>query len=357
MGAGAIIAGACGRRIRLIHNDPDINAAIELGYKRLVVERSEDNGITWSEVSKPSERPALEKDKIDYLFYDRTGDPDYLYRTRYHDPDDTEETPTGALSQPSDPIAGAGLAIQSVLTVEQLKQRYLFGLNLQDDAGNEMPDSTYQHYILAGIAWLEHILDMPILPTTFIGEKADYYRGDYEAYNFIQMENYPVLQLDRFDVQYPSGQNVVEFPQEWFRVDKVHGIIRIVPTAGTLSEILVGAGGSYLPAIYSGLGHLPELFSMDYIAGFEDGKIPSNILDIIGKAASLGPLHIFGDLIAGAGIATVSLSIDGLSQNIGTTSSATNAGLGARVGNYQKDIKAEIPNLQRYYKGIRATVG
>jgi hypothetical protein len=72
--------------------------------------------------------------------------------------------------------------------------------------------------------------------------------------------------------------------------------------------------------------------------------------------ASLGPFHVFGDLIGGAGIANVSLSMDGLSQTIGTTSSATNAGYGARIINYLKQLKEQIPLLRRYYKGLRMVV-
>jgi hypothetical protein len=129
-----------------------------------------------------------------------------------------------------------------------------------------------------------------------------------------------------------------------------------VPTAGTLSEILVGQGGSFLPAIYSGLDYLPQLFHFDYTAGFEDGKVPRNIIELIGMAASFGPFNLFGDLIAGAGIASKSISMDGLSQSINTTSSATNSGYGARLGLYGKHIKEQLPNLRRYYQGIRMTV-
>ena len=102
--------------------------------------------------------------------------------------------------------------------------------------------------------------------------------------------------------------------------------------------------------------YLPQLYELTYTAGFETGQVPTDILDLIGMFAAIGPFHIFGDLIAGAGIATVSLSMDGLSQNIGTTSSATNSGYGARVGNYLKEIKEQVPHLRKYYKGIRMVV-
>lgn len=350
MTIGSLNAQSRGRVIRLIHNDPDVAAAIDSDFTHVVFERSIDGGITFEEFLPSSDRPPLEEDKVDYTMIDPLGSPNYYYRVKYIN------RKTGVCSDPSDPVEGAGLALLNVLSVAQMKQRYMFGIDLTNDQGEPLPDSVWEHYIFAAIEVLEHQIDIPILPTTFEGEMHDYYRSDYGQYNIIQLENYPVISVEDFTVQYPSGQNVVKFPPEWIRLDKNHGLLRIVPTAGTLSEILVGAGGSYLPAIYNGLPHLPDLFSVDYTAGFEDGKTPQNLLDIIGKIASMGPFNIFGDLIAGAGIANLSISIDGLSQNIGTTSSATNSGYGARLGQYVKEVKEQIPMLRRYYKGIRMVV-
>ncbi len=347
-----IDAGSIGTVITVAVIDENIDAAIESGYSRLVVERSTDGGLTYSEITIPSERPVLAKGQTTLKFVDRRGDPNALYRTRYLIRGGEFD---GETSDPSDPIPGAGLAIRRILSVPQLKDRYLFGVNITRDDGTPLPDAVFQHYIMQSIRWMEKQLDIPILPTVFV-EKHDYFRGDYQAFNLIRLDNYPVIDVEEFRVQYPSGQNVVVFPPEWYRLNKPEGHIQIVPTAGTLSNIMIGQGGSFLPAIYSGMDYLPQLFEVTYTAGFEDGQIPEDILDLIGMFASLGPFNIFGDLIAGAGIATISLSMDGLSQNIGTTSSATNAGYGARIIQYLKQIKEQIPNLRRYYKGLRMVV-
>jgi hypothetical protein len=348
----AISAGALGTCITVSVTDDNIAAVIDCGYDKLLLERSTDSGLSWSEITLPSERVTLEVGKIAYKITDRTGDAAYQYRTKYFA---SQGALQGQSSDPSDAIAGVGLAIRNLLTVPELKQRYFFGVDITDDAGNALDDRTFQHYILTAIRWFEHQLDIPILPTSFC-DFHDYYRNDYDAFQFLQLDNYPLISVEEFRVQYPSGQNVIVFPQEWLRLNKPEGHVQIVPTAGTLSEILVGQGGSFLPAIYNGLAYLPQLFQLLYTAGFEDGKVPRNIVDVIGKFASLGPFDIFGDLIAGAGIANLSLSMDGLSQTIGTTSSATNAGYGARIIQYTKYIKDQIPLLRRYYKGMRMVV-
>lgn len=344
-----IAADQQGTVIKITVTNEDVADTIAAGFDRLVVERSTDGGLSFAEVTKASERPVLDKDNTVAVFRDRFGDASYFYRVRY------ASCKTNEMTDPSARVLGVGLAIRNILSVNQLKQRYFFGTDITDDKGVPLSDAVFQHYILAAIRWFEHQIDIPILRTTFL-ERHDYYREDYQAFNFIKLDNSPVICINEFRVQYPSGQNVIIFPQEWIRLNPFEGQVQIVPTAGTLSEILVGQGGSFLPAVYNGLANLPHLFEFDYEAGFEDGKVPANILDIIGMFAALGPFNIFGDLIAGAGIANVSLSMDGLSQTIGTTSSATNSGYGARIIQYLKQIKEQIPLLRRYYKGVRFVV-
>ncbi len=345
----AISADRTGTCITITVTDDNINNVIDCKFDRLLLERSVDSGLTFKEVTTPDGRVVLEIDRIAYKLIDRVGDPAFKYRTRYIN------TLTNARSEASDDIDGDGLAIQGILTVPELKNRYFFGVDLTDDEGNELSEATFTHYILTAIRWFEHQLDIPILPTAFC-EFHDFYREDYHAFNMIRLDNYPVITVDEYRVEYPSGQTVIVFPPEWTRLNKPEGHLQIVPTAGTLSEILVGQGGSFLPAIYNGLAYLPQLFEISYTAGFENGKVPRNIVDLIGKFASLGPFDIFGDLVVGAGIATLSLSMDGLSQSIGSTSSATNAGYGARIIQYTKYIKEQIPHLRRYYKGVKFVV-
>ena len=80
--------------------------------------------------------------------------------------------------------------------------------------------------------------------------------------------------------------------------------------------------------------------------------IPADIKRAIGYKASLLPLDIAGDLIGGAGVANYSVSMDGLSQNLGTTSSATNAGYGARVLQFERELKKLLPALRARYRSI-----
>lgn len=78
--------------------------------------------------------------------------------------------------------------------------------------------------------------------------------------------------------------------------------------------------------------------------------IPRDVLHLGGMYATMWALNPAGDMIAGAGIASKSIGVDGLSQSISTTASATNAGYGSRLIQYWNDIKRQLPALRAKYR-------
>jgi hypothetical protein len=57
---------AIGTVVQIAVSDDDINAIIEAGFDRLWIERSTDAGLTYAEITVPSDRPALERNKFSY---------------------------------------------------------------------------------------------------------------------------------------------------------------------------------------------------------------------------------------------------------------------------------------------------
>lgn len=80
-----------------------------------------------------------------------------------------------------------------------------------------------------------------------------------------------------------------------------------------------------------------------------DTTIPPNILHVASMWSAMWCLNTAGDLVTGAGIASSSTSLDGISQSVSSTSSATNAGYGSRIIQYKKDIAQAIAALQGVY--------
>lgn len=300
----------------------------------------------YAEISGAGTRINMQQGVESYEYDDTNGDIIYYYKTRYYN--------SGTLnaSNFSAPILGDEASTANIMTVSDLKDLYLFGVDLTNDAGQPFPDLLFEWGIRWAIAWVERKLDIRIRPTVFVDEKYDYYVNDYLAWTIINLRESPVISVEKVKVMWPAQQVVIDFPPDWIQLRQDAGQVNIVPSSGSLSQMLLTAGGSFLPLIASGRGFVPNMLSVDYTAGFPEGQVPMDLRDLIGKLASFGPLNIAGDLIAGAGIASKSISIDGLSQSVNTTSSATNAGYGSRLIQYSKEIKEVIPTLQRYYKRI-----
>lgn len=274
------------------------------------------------------------------------------YRVRYFN-----STASDA-SQYSEPKAADGLETDLVISGEELKELYLFGVDLTDDAGNPFPDRMFQHYINSAVAWLEKELDIPITPIEIVDELHDHYSADYGRWGWFDLHKFPILCIREVAFQYPSQDERVVIQPEWvvFMDGGTTGQVQIVPGQGNIADVLL-IPGQLMPLWSGATGRVPGVWRFTYRAGFEVGDVPADILDAIGMKAAIQIFNIAGDLIAGAGIANTSISIPGLSQSVGTTSSATNSGYGARIGQYEKQLKEMLPNLRRFYgKGTRLVV-
>lgn len=243
-----------------------------------------------------------------------------------------------------------------IISPAELKAHFLFGVDLTNDDGEPYPDSMFEFYIRSAQNWLERSLGGVVLSEREFEEDRDYYISDYISYSAIKLFKTPVSSVSFVGVQFPLASNVLQFDPSWYRVESVGAYVNLVPTQGTFSSILLSQGGNFLPLLYQGLQHVPMIFKIKYIAGFPKGKCPPELVEIVGMKAAMGPLNIAGDLIAGAGIATKSISLDGLSQSISTTSSATNAGYGARILQYNKEIENRMKDIKEYYNGLSMVV-
>lgn len=301
----------------------------------------------YTELSIAATRPVLEAGKIIYDFTDDAGDADYYYKSSYYN------NLSGLESSLSEAQQGEGDTAIDVISVDELKTNYLFGIDLTDDTGEAYPDSLYEWFIKAAVSWLEHKLDIAIRPIEITDEKHDYYREDFNKYMFFALNVTPVIDVSEVKLVLPGEQTSQIYDRDWIHLRKDSGQVQIVPNTGSLDTIILTSSGNWLSLLYSGRRFLPDLIRATYTAGFETGQIPYDIKHIVGMASSFGPLNIAGDLLGGAGIASQAISIDGLSQSFNTTSSATNAGYGARIVQYNREIKTGLDALRKKYKPLQ----
>lgn len=353
----------------------DVDTEIAAGWDQIKIERSTNSEAgPWREITNSSTRIDLIAGQDNYEYTDPAGNGSYWYRyVLYNSGSDTDDTPSGAMQGEQDPAL-------DILSIDELKSFYLFGVDLTDDAGNPYPDSMYAHYIKAAVDWLENDLLIQIKKQSYTEEMHDFYRDDYDNYIWLKLHNHPVISIEEVKLVLPGEQTVKVFEKEWIHIERHDGQLQLVPGTGTAGSILLGASGSWIPLIYGNNKFIPDCFRVSYTAGFGKPpagsfgftpgsnppsvsrpdpkleKVPPKIKEVIGKIAALGPFNIAGDLLGGAGIASQSISIDGLSTSFNTTSSATNAGYGARIIQYQKDLKQEIPRLRATYHGQSLTI-
>lgn len=252
--------------------------------------------------------------------------------------------------------------VEPLISVEQLKARYLFGVDIIDNNGNELSDDTLKDYISIATDMLEKDLDISIIPKT-VTEVKDYDFNNYIDWGFLLLNQLPVRSVTSLVAKYPD-QAVLTFPEEWFKLRPEDGILRLLPGLGSYSGFTVagGTGANFLPELFRYRSKVPNLFEVTYEAGFPDGCVPMSINAAIGMIAGIMALNIAGDLVIGAGIASSSLSIDGLSQSINTTSSAENHAYSAKLKEFQKILYGESVNspnrglirmLRDFYQGSR----
>jgi hypothetical protein len=342
----------------------DINTVM-LTYDQIQIYRS-TSGPTgvYDEITDEETRVQLVANKTEYRYTDSVGDKTFWYKFRYYN------SISGTFDAFSTPERGAPEPALTVLSVEELKDFYLFGIDLTNDANLPYPQYLYTHYIKQAVNFLEQKLQMPIIPKRYVEECHDYIKEDYNKYIWLKLVNSPVIGVEEVKLVLPGEQVVKVFERDWIHVQRYDGQVQMVPGTGTAGTILLGASGAWLPLIYGMNKFIPDAFRITYEAGFgrpsnplavsrpdpELDTFPANIKHLVGMLAAMGPLNIAGDMIVGAGIAGTSIGIDGLSQSISSTLSATYGGYGSRIVQYWKDIKEQVPTLIRYWKGAKLTV-
>jgi len=265
------------------------------------------------------------------------------------------------------------------ITKDGLIARYLFGINLTAN-GLPYPDEMFQAALETGVAILETELDITLRPVEFYGGEvtdADFAthvnlpqtmrdaQGRYgpERHDWYGPDLWGTLRLRRRPIRRPpsiihaiypgNDQPVFTFPESWILLrDPLGGVVDIVAAVGSIPSSLLGSGSSVDWYINARGRSFPGLLRVYYEAGWDAGEIPADLIHAAYLIASFNILNPAGDLILGAGIASTSLSFGGLSQSTNTTSSATNAGFGSRIIQYQKDLKATLPRLKQKYHGL-----
>lgn len=251
---------------------------------------------------------------------------------------------------------------------QRLKELVLFGIDLREPTyGKFFQEDRVEELLRKAVDRFEQELQISIIkrhsvpnldePIKFVNDEVQIRENPYDFHlrrsqNWfpIRLRHRPVLDVVSITLWY-GRQKFFEFPQEWIKVYHRTGDIRIVPAplgigAGIVGSTIFGFKGP----LFVGWETIPGFIEVEYTHGFTEAQIPENLVYHIYLDAAVAILNVLGDVYLPPGLAGQSVSIDGLSESISTTASATNALFGARILQYQKQIKEFLSEFRTRFR-------
>ena len=219
------------------------------------------------------------------------------------------------LAYPVEALETSGLMtrIESIITPELLRSRYLHGINLSSYTEDELKQE-----IMLAMNEVELLSGLTLTRTRF-KERVPYDSNLYKNFLHIKTNHKPVLSVELLAVESSNGQNIYELPPDWIEMGFAHkGQINLLPiltvfgTSGTIASSSPDGALIFLQSL-TNYKWLPAFWSLTYTSGVcrEDGKLPVVINDIIGLTAAMEILSAEQNTIR---YTSQSLSQDGISQ-------------------------------------------
>lgn len=203
----------------------------------------------------------------------------------------------------------------------QVSAAYFAGVTFTDDFLLGQIQAAEQDVALELKVFLEPTVVFPYVPTadeiTALNDKPwkdepgydydpEFFRS--ERWGYILSRQHPIISIEYIRFIYPAPTSqIYAIPNDWLRVDRKYGHIRMVPASSTFVAPL----GAFLMQALSGGSSIPSMIQMKYTAGLEDAKTKwPLVIDVIMKMAVLKIMQ--GGFLPGSG----SISADGLSQSM-----------------------------------------
>lgn len=208
--------------------------------------------------------------------------------------------------------------IETLLTPEHLKSRYLKGIDVSDYADDELKDEI--SLAINEFELLSGLTVNPVQHTEVLPFDASMYRN----FVYTKTNHGPILSVQSFTIESSDEKVIYPLPTIWLDLRLAHRRqINIIPllTANTISTANVGlvGGGAGAFLFLRALGNInwmPAFWRISYTSGIckEEGQVPIVINDIIGLTTAIEILSTKQNQIAHT---SQSLAQDGLSQSSG----------------------------------------
>jgi len=231
--------------------------------------------------------------------------------------------PPGAIYS-ENAIADSRFTLEPLLTVEQLRTRYLFGIPLMSPFPDPitkkrtvMTEPMLKDIIVGAVSKAEADCKLDIFPV-YRKEKDAFDINLYNSLGYFMLPHRPCYALVKLSVTPSNEQDVYVVPNQWIEgAYLVRGQFNIIPLTVAFVQ------GTYIPQQSSGgaaflqiLGNkawIPAWWQYEYISGYPGGSVPRIINDYVGCLAALEILSMLSALYR---TTSHSLGADGLSQSV-----------------------------------------
>lgn len=241
-----------------------------------------------------------------------------------------------------------------IISPEELLAQYFYGLKIQSTDGTELDRQAIVNYIKVAQEEVSKWFDLPLF-ACLVTEKQDYFRDDYQnGFPFVRV-SFPIRQIKSL-IGMLNSVSQIRYPEEWLQMrtsskNRYYRQFAVIPNGATAyGDGNVAFLGNFAYFGMRAYSQVPNYWNVQYESGYLPGEIPSEIVNLVGLLASVPILGICGDIVLSVpGLASTSLSIDGLSQSL----SSKNGAFAERIKLYLEQIKTTSQRIKASYKGVQ----
>lgn len=246
-----------------------------------------------------------------------------------------------------------------VMSAEDFKKNYLWGIPLCNPVtGESLSDEVINNKIKAWQDLFEQEFSLKLFKQRIV-ESKDLVSEEFMNWGFIKT-SWQILNICELKGRF-NEREIIQYPKDWLSIRRSNANdnvrwheLYIVPNGNSAMSFNFYNTAFTQYFNFRGARLIPNYWNITYITGFD--VIPQGIINLIGLASCIDILAMIEMGIssrggsAGFGLASQSLSFDGLSQS----ASKMNGGniFQQRIKGYNEQLKDLYIKLKGAYKGI-----
>lgn len=246
-----------------------------------------------------------------------------------------------------------------IISPTEIRETYLFGIPVCTTDGRKISSQAIMQAIRSAQDKFERVFSIK-LQKEVIEESRDFIREDFNNWGFVKV-TYPIRYIDWLK-GYINEACQVDYPHEWLVIKRTEAVAQfrnlyLIPNSNSVH----GAKMNQNSIIYNGISphlgwfgqtRIPNYWRTKYITGWDADEIPADLFDAICKLATINALLIIGSYLYGVGISSLSVSLDGVSQNFPLTKGGKYGMFSDRITAYKEDLDQIWQDLKYEYAGF-----